>query len=36
MLLDQRAEIPVVQRLRLANRIVADFIEGKRDFLPCM
>ena len=34
MLLDGRNDIPVVERLRLANRIVADFIEGRRDLLP--
>jgi sugar/nucleoside kinase (ribokinase family) len=34
MLLDARSDIPVVDRLRLANRIVADFIEGRRDLLP--
>jgi 2-dehydro-3-deoxygluconokinase len=34
MLLNERREIPLPERLRLANRIVADFIEGKRDFLP--
>lgn len=34
MLLHRHSESPVVQRLRLANRIVADFIEGNRDFLP--
>ncbi len=36
MLLHGRSEIPVSARLRLANRIVAQFIEGKRDFLPKM
>jgi sugar/nucleoside kinase (ribokinase family) len=34
MLLDGRSDIPVVDRLRLANRIVADFIEGRRNLLP--
>ncbi len=34
MLLDGRSDIPVVERLRLANRIVADFIEGRRELLP--
>lgn len=33
MLLHHRQDIPIVEKLRLANRIVADFIEGKRDFL---
>ena len=36
MLLHHQREIPASERLRLANRIVAEFIEGKRDFLPCM
>jgi 2-dehydro-3-deoxygluconokinase len=36
MLLHHQREIPASERLRLANRIVAKFIEGKRDFLPCM
>ncbi len=34
MLLDGRDDIPVAARLRLANRIVADFIAGRRDLLP--
>ena len=34
MLLDGRTDIPVVEKLGLANRIVADFIEGGRDLLP--
>ncbi len=34
MLLHRHDEIPIAERLRLANRIVADFIEGNRDFLP--
>jgi sugar/nucleoside kinase (ribokinase family) len=34
MLLDGRDDIPVAERLRLANRIVADFIAGRRDLLP--
>jgi hypothetical protein len=33
MLLHKRMEIPISERLRLANRIVAEYIEGKRDFL---
>jgi 2-dehydro-3-deoxygluconokinase len=36
MLLHSRKEIPVAEKLRLANRIVADFIEGKRDLLPML
>ena len=34
MLLHGRNDIPVAEKLRLANRIVADFIEGRRDLLP--
>jgi hypothetical protein len=34
MLLDGRDDIPAVERLRLANRIVADFIKGRRELLP--
>jgi len=34
MLLHSRDDIPVANKLRLANRIVAEFIEGKRDVLP--
>jgi sugar/nucleoside kinase (ribokinase family) len=33
MLLHHRHEIPVAEKLRLANRIVADYIAGKREFL---
>jgi 2-dehydro-3-deoxygluconokinase len=36
MLLHERSEIPIAERLRLANRVVAQYIEGKRDFLPRM
>jgi sugar/nucleoside kinase (ribokinase family) len=36
MLLHRQTRIPVSERLRLANRIVAEFIEGKRDLLPPM
>ncbi len=36
ILLHRHVEIPIDQRLRLANRIVADFIEGNRDFLRRM
>ena len=35
MLLHRQQEIPVSDRL-LANRIVAEFIEGKCDVLPRM
>ena len=34
MLLDGREDIPVVERLCLANGIVAGFIEGRRTLLP--
>ena len=33
MLLQERAEIPIAEKLDLANRIVAEYIEGRRDFL---
>jgi fructokinase len=36
MLLHKRTDIPVVEKLRLANRIVAEYIEGKRDLLPAL
>ena len=36
MLLHERTEIPIVEKLHLANRIVADYIEGNRDFLPTL
>jgi len=34
MLLHRDAAIPLPDKLRLANQIVADFIEGRRDFIP--
>ena len=34
MLLHGRDEIPLADRLRLANTIVAEFIEGKRGVIP--
>ena len=34
MLLHAREEIPIADKLRLANRIVAEFMEGKRKVLP--
>ncbi len=34
MLLHGRDEIPLGDRLRLANTIVAEFIEGKRGVIP--
>lgn len=36
MLLHSRLEIPIAEKLRLANRIVAEFMEGKRDLLPAL
>lgn len=34
MLMQRRADIPLKDRLRLANSIVAEFIEGRRQFIP--
>jgi sugar/nucleoside kinase (ribokinase family) len=34
MLLHERTDISIGEKLRLANRIVADHIQGARDFLP--
>lgn len=34
MLMQRRADVPVKDRLRLANSIVAEFIEGRRQFIP--
>jgi len=34
MLLHDRADIPIRERLRLANTIVAEFIEGRRPLIP--
>jgi sugar/nucleoside kinase (ribokinase family) len=36
MLLDGRSEIPPGERLRLANGIVAEFIEGRRGVIPTL
>jgi hypothetical protein len=36
MLLHGRSEIPVAEKLRLANRIVADYIAENREFLSPM
>jgi sugar/nucleoside kinase (ribokinase family) len=36
MLLHRRDDISVVEKLRLANRIVAEFIEGKRNPMPAL
>jgi sugar/nucleoside kinase (ribokinase family) len=34
MLLHRRADVPVEDKLKLANRIVADYIAGRRSFIP--
>ena len=34
MLLHRRAEVPVAERLRLANFIVSEFMSGERQFIP--
>ena len=36
MLLHHRAELPIRERLRLANAIVSQFIEGKRQLIPAL
>lgn len=36
MLLHEQRDIPVSERLRLANQVVANFIEGKWDILPTL
>lgn len=36
MLLHQRVDIPIPHRLRLANAIVAQFIEGSRSLIPSL
>jgi len=36
MLLHGRTDIPIKEKLRLANTIVAEFIEGKRRFIPAL
>ncbi len=36
ILLHRRADISVPERLRLANRIVAEFIEGRRVLVPSL
>ena len=36
MLLDGRQEMPLAEKLALANRIVAEFIEGKRTLIPSL
>ena len=34
MLLAHQSEVPIPQQLKLANRIVAEFIEGKHQLIP--
>jgi hypothetical protein len=34
MLLHRRKEIPIDEKLRFANRIVGEFIEGRRTLIP--
>jgi sugar/nucleoside kinase (ribokinase family) len=34
MLLHHRADVPLLDRLRLANRLVSEFMEGKRELIP--
>ena len=34
MLLHHRSDVPVADKLRLANRIVGEFIEGRRELRP--
>jgi len=34
MLLHEQTETPIQKKLRLANTIVSEFIEGKRPFIP--
>lgn len=34
MLMQRRADVPLKDRLRLANSIVGEFIEGRRQFIP--
>ena len=36
MLLHARQEISITDKLRLSNRVVAEFIEGQRDLLPAL
>jgi sugar/nucleoside kinase (ribokinase family) len=36
MLLHARQEISIADKLRLSNRVVAEFIEGRRDLLPAL
>jgi sugar/nucleoside kinase (ribokinase family) len=34
ILLHRRADLPIADKLRVANRVVAEFIEGRRTILP--
>jgi fructokinase len=36
MLLHDRTDIPIAEKLHLANSIVATYVEGNRDFLPTL
>jgi sugar/nucleoside kinase (ribokinase family) len=36
ILLHARPELAIAEKLRLANRVVAEFIEGRRDLLPAL
>ena len=36
MLLHEQTDISIAEKLRLANRIVADYIQGSRDFLSLL
>jgi sugar/nucleoside kinase (ribokinase family) len=36
MMLDREKSIPVGEKLSLANRIVSEFIEGKRKLIPSL
>jgi len=36
MMLDREKDIPVKEKLSLANRVVAEFIEGKRELIPSL
>lgn len=36
MLLHRRTDITIRERLRLANAIVAEFMDGRRTLIPCL
>jgi hypothetical protein len=36
ILLHRHKDVPMVERLRLSNAIVAQFIEGKRQLIPAL